>query len=369
MTKNLFKIALLISSFLGSILAIEVGIRLIDGVRGKPPQARAHWYWGFEQDRFLGYRPAANIKLQLDSTHSFDTNSAGFRDREIAIHSPTPRRLIICMGESSTWGIGSRNFETTWPKYLEKLLQSEDKNFVVLNAGVPAYTTVENLQLLSLRLLKYRPEAILYMGFRNDLVSYVNRLNNAIDLDFYSRPVAQLARDRFTDFWMQSAAVSYFISRFRNHGQLDKRAWDIAHEINRMNPQVTALELGRGKQLLDDNIALMSLLAKRHHSQFIWVDQVTQFIEGFDEFRKDLLTQVQQLNIPVIQAHSIYDQVKFPLLDDVHFSEKGNRYLAELIAPQLMEKLRSRSSLTASNRNRPTDATAVTELHQVSVDR
>ncbi len=334
-------------SFFGALTLIEAGIRLADWYRGSDPFARAYWYWGFEQDRFLGYRPAANIKFRLSSGNYFDTNSAGFRDREMAIQSPTPRRLIICMGESNTWGTGSYNLETTWPKYLEKILQSHNRDFVVLNAGVTGYTTVENLQLLSLRLLKYQPEAIIYMGFRNDFISYVNTLSELIDFDFYRRPFAPIARSGFTDFWMHSTIVSLFMTRFRNRARLDGRGFALAREINTLYPPLINKRVSeRGKALLYDNIALMSELAKRHQIQFLWADQVIQSSSQhpIENLRKELNIQVHQLKIPFLEVNSLYDRTKFPMLDDVHLSEQGNQHLAELIAPQLLSRLRSQPS-------------------------
>ena len=38
-----------------------------------------------------------------------------------------------------------------------------DAQFVVFNAGMLGYTVDENLQLLNHRLLKYRPEAVVYI--------------------------------------------------------------------------------------------------------------------------------------------------------------------------------------------------------------
>ena len=39
-----------------TLLAAEMAVRMRDAARGYAPNARAAWYWLFEQDPFLGYR-------------------------------------------------------------------------------------------------------------------------------------------------------------------------------------------------------------------------------------------------------------------------------------------------------------------------
>ena len=53
---------------------------------------------------------------------------------------------------------------------LEKELRelSGDDRWIVYNAGLPGYTSHEVLELLKLRLLRLQPEAVVFMGLRND---------------------------------------------------------------------------------------------------------------------------------------------------------------------------------------------------------
>ena len=169
------------------LVTAEVGLRLYDWGRGADAHARASWYWGFVQDRFLGYRPRPNLLIvRVGGRNRIDTNAQGFRDADLPIQSTGQRRLILCVGESSTWGTGSSSRLTTWPHQLHEILNQKDSRYVVFNAGMPGYTVVENLQLLNLRLLKYRPEAVVYMGFRNDIEYYMRSLDQETDLNLFS---------------------------------------------------------------------------------------------------------------------------------------------------------------------------------------
>jgi hypothetical protein len=96
----------------------EVLLRIWDWAHGASPQARTYWYWAFAQDRYLGFRARPNLDIVLaGGTNHIDTNSEGYRSKEVAIQSKTERRLIVCVGESSTCGIGCSNDLYDFRKY------------------------------------------------------------------------------------------------------------------------------------------------------------------------------------------------------------------------------------------------------------
>ena len=99
------------------LLVAELGLRAFDLAQGRSVRARANWYWAFEPDRFLSYRHRPNVDITLTSGVHMDPNSAGFRDAEIPIEPAEPRRLVICIGESSTWGFRARDRRSTWPTF------------------------------------------------------------------------------------------------------------------------------------------------------------------------------------------------------------------------------------------------------------
>lgn len=321
------------------LAAMEAGIRLYDLARGASVQARTSWYWGYTQDRFLGYRARSNVDIvYAGGNNHLDTNSEGFRDREFDLVALAGKRVIICVGESSTWGTGSTSRDTTWPAVLGQLLAEKDPRFVVLNAGMPGYSTVENVQLLNLRLLKYHPEAILYMGFRNDVVGYALSLSPQTDLNFYPRSLASVPSDWFTRLWMHSSLVGLLVTRLGEVVPLDGQGVAIPPPGKR----ITA----RGAETLRDQIALMHTLTSRHGVQLLWVDQPVNYAAMVDSSAMEAARtivhgQLEEYGIPLLNAHSLYRFGEFPMLDDVHFSDAGNRHLAGLLAPQILERLDS----------------------------
>jgi lysophospholipase L1-like esterase len=315
----------------------ELGLRLFDWARGATAQARTAWYWGYTQDRFLSFRALPNRNIVFaGGTNHLDTNSDGFRDQEFDPRRLVGKRVVFSVGESSTWGTGSTTRNTTWPHQLSGLLSTRDPRIVVLNAGMPGYTMVENLQLVSLRLLKYHPEAILYMGFRNDVEFYAASLSDRVDLNFYPRRIASIPATWFNQLWMRSALVGMAVSLLGNIMNLDGQGVSIPAA----EPRLTA----RGEQTMRDQIALMQALCARHGIKLLWVDQPVDYSRAGDvtalkEGRAVVRQELERDAIPLLEAHTLYDHAQYPMIDDVHFTDAGNRHLAEILAPQVASHL------------------------------
>jgi lysophospholipase L1-like esterase len=97
----------------------------------------------------------------LGTTHSHNTE--GFRGGEFA-RAKTKRR-ILCIGGSTTYGIGIGDNET-WPFYLDRLLQPDCE---VLNLGIPGHSSVEHRKLLPQVVARYSPDVVVLQMGLNDL--------------------------------------------------------------------------------------------------------------------------------------------------------------------------------------------------------
>lgn len=319
------------------LIALETGIRLYDLARGASTDARTSWYWGFTQDRLLGYRARPDVDITYaGGTNHLDTNSQGFRDREFDPETLVGKRVVIVLGESSTWGTGSTSRDTTWPRQLDRLLAARDPRFVVLNAGMPGYTLVENVQLLNLRLLKYHPEAVVYMGLRNDVEFYARSLTEDLDLNFYPRQAATLAPTWLNSLVLRSALLGLLVTKVGVIFSLDAQGVNLPQAGEHLTP--------RGAQTVRDQIALMSDLTTRHGARLFWVDQPIDYSKttqglALEEARAVVRDEVAKNAIPLLDAHGTYSFKEFPTLDDVHLTDGGNRHLAGIVAPQLLRLL------------------------------
>ena len=134
-----------------ALLAAEALVRTRDAARGYAPNARAAWYWLFEQDPFLGYRGRANASTWFAPPGQpllgdrIQHNADGFRDaRTLAdLRRMTDRKLVVCVGDADTYGLTAGGTDRTYPAALERELRrrSGDASWIVFNAGMPGYTS------------------------------------------------------------------------------------------------------------------------------------------------------------------------------------------------------------------------------------
>jgi len=160
--KILFSFILTILFF----LSLEAIIRLIDYVRQKP-------YIKDFPDVIYDSHPYLPIILKPNTAftpRNITINSLGFRGKEFKTLKHPGTFRIVCIGGSTTFGIGSSSDKTTYPQLLEDILNSKITNqkFEVINAGVPGYTTAESLINLELRVLDLSPDLIFIYHAYND---------------------------------------------------------------------------------------------------------------------------------------------------------------------------------------------------------
>ncbi|MEM7306462.1 MAG: GDSL-type esterase/lipase family protein [Planctomycetota bacterium] len=164
---------LLVAALLASLVAVEVGLRLVDLRAGRdadffaPPPTTHGLY---EPHPYIGYVLQAGAGRD-QGNYTFHINSLGFRGPEYAAEKPADVYRILCLGGSTTYGTGVSSDEATYPGQLEAMLNlvaAEGRKYEVWNCGVSGYNSAESLINLQLRLLQYDPDAIVIYHAAND---------------------------------------------------------------------------------------------------------------------------------------------------------------------------------------------------------
>ena len=99
--------------------------------------------------------------------HPVHVNSLGLRGPELPEKQDGERR-ILCLGDSLTYGQGVAD-EATIPAYLEELLTTPDRPVTVVNGGLRAYATHQELALLRELGPTVAPDEVLLLWYWNDL--------------------------------------------------------------------------------------------------------------------------------------------------------------------------------------------------------
>jgi lysophospholipase L1-like esterase len=99
---------------------------------------------------------------------SIGINSRGFRGPEIVDPKGNVYR-IVCLGESTVFGMTIRKNDKTWPELLEQMIHDRlkpSRPVEVINAGVPGWSIESNLKRLRSDILPLHPDLLIsYHGY------------------------------------------------------------------------------------------------------------------------------------------------------------------------------------------------------------
>jgi lysophospholipase L1-like esterase len=98
-------------------------------------------------------------------------NSLGYRSPERPLTKPAGVLRILCAGGSTTFDAAAQTDERTWPWRLEVLLRAQGSPVEVWNAGLPGWTSLENLISLEIRDVDLAPDVVVLFQGINDLQS------------------------------------------------------------------------------------------------------------------------------------------------------------------------------------------------------
>lgn len=199
----LANLALTVASLVVLGLVLEAGARLVlpEGGPGNftPVPMSLVMRPDFPGARFI-LRPSASVVQPFPSnpdgyfdrggTLTYRTNALGFRGPETTLEKPPGTFRIVGIGDSYTFGTGVRQKDTFLARLEQQLNEVPGaRRFEVLNLGVFAYDTKEEVALLRYRGLRLDPDLVVLAFFLND--TWGGAVQNALN-----RPA-----DEMRPFW------------------------------------------------------------------------------------------------------------------------------------------------------------------------
>jgi hypothetical protein len=127
-------------------------------------------------DAELGWRPLPNLSKQGDYwgiTRPARTNSHGWRDSEHAGPKPAGVRRAVLLGDSFAFGLGVDDGER-----VSDLIEQAFQRLEVLNMGVTAWGTDQQLRALELDGFAYAPDIVVLLTFPHNDLDDVRRERN-----------------------------------------------------------------------------------------------------------------------------------------------------------------------------------------------
>jgi lysophospholipase L1-like esterase len=337
--------------------------------------------------RLIGFGPP-NTGLQFDSKlgwalrpdHSFVNKSADFRvELETDAHGlrddyhgdakkPEGTYRVLCLGDSFTLGYTVAR-EDLFVDMLEHWWQAEGRKVEVINAGVQAYSTDQQLAWLEEHGAKWAPDLVLMFAFENDLYwnlkdSYTGSAKPVYD-DHGARVPGEL-QDRMTRSFLQRTAIGNKL--LRREAPFDRipvigteRTITAEQAVLLVSPPTIVADAERrtsaifhqagatarklGAQLVVCPIPSRSQVDERYATEVMGADKLKLPRESWDPalpyamLKRAASTGADVVldPLPVIQAAQKAGAAQYHRVD-WHLSPAGNRTLAEFLHNALDER-------------------------------
>jgi lysophospholipase L1-like esterase len=169
-------LVLLASPLVGLLLA-ELGLRAFDLRSPSRPEITGSLFRNSDDPILLFENRPGAVKVFRYREHGgaparvveHRINADGFRGPLVARERTAGVPRIACLGDSHTFGEGVGD-DQTWPAHLARLL-AERRPVEVLNCGVDAYDTLQEVLLLERRVIDYAPDLVLLQYYINDVAA------------------------------------------------------------------------------------------------------------------------------------------------------------------------------------------------------
>lgn len=168
----LLKIALALGSTIVTVVVVLLTLKVYASTLGiRDPEFRYENQIGmWRSDPELGFRNKANFDAYCFGTVHVTTNDDGFRgSSNVAREKPKGKTRIFGLGDSVMWGT-SVNQEDSFLGLLQTKLDSQSRDFEVINAGVVGYSTIQEMLFLDQTLVDFAPDIVLVNFCENDLM-------------------------------------------------------------------------------------------------------------------------------------------------------------------------------------------------------
>jgi len=290
---------------------------------------------------YLVYTLNPNTKWNYKSYYGVEPkqmiNSLGFRGKETTVEKPDHVFRIVCLGGSTTFGLGEPDETQTYPELLEKRLNElypGGPHFEVINAGTPGWSSAESLINLHFRVLELSPDmVILYDGIndtfamrlpgegKSDYSNFRNVLNFQLPYE-WERPFL-----RYSHFCRLVYAMTHQVAADIN--SLAVKA------APRGFSQIDALNHATGKYF-KRNVESFVAIARAHRVTPVLVTMGHGPWHPSLGLTCQIMREVARSQGAILVDFEPYSRPGwFDTMDNVHLLRPGNTALAEVIARTL----------------------------------
>jgi lysophospholipase L1-like esterase len=290
-----------------------------------------HWVIG---DKELGYHLNPRMK---------GVNSRCVRDTEITVPKPRGVQRIIFLGDSVTWP------KDGFVKFTRDSLKSRG-DFEVINAGVPGYTSYQEVLFYKRYLVETEPDLVIWAYCLNDNHRFLHRFDKKARMLSTREAQRSLLGD---SSWHRIVSRSYMLTGLhlaiysitkKYKYQKSKFEWETRVDFNIAWNDSSWLNYERDliklKNVLDSQNANLAVIIFPFEPQLLFKDDQENYNYALKPQRK-LLYLCEKYAVPCLDLYSIfaekYSKGKRLYKDKIHLNEAGHTVVVDPILHFLSE--------------------------------
>ena len=338
MKKGCFSLIALAMGTVLALLVVEAGLRVrseqgIAAGWATVGNAAGAFSEDLPEDRWVSPDPEIGYRLNPDYKGH---NSYSIRGPEPEAEAPAGRVRVLFLGDSVTWPTDG---------FVARISDRLGASAEVLNAGVPGYTTHQEVEFYRSTLAELSPDVVVLVFCMNDLHLFLHRFDGRANMLFTEESRRVLARGDGAWGWLTDRSflalrVRLALLRFRTTG--GEWPWSWAMDFvpawqeepwSRFGKQLRELKdvVGEGGGRL---AVVMAPYAPQLNPRVVERDR--EYVLSPQERMREICART---DVPLLDLYPAFagaaDQRLF--VDPVHFSQEGHDVAAAALAPFLDE--------------------------------
>lgn len=214
----------------------------------------------FIDDSYAVCQLKPSIDTVIHGNHVFH-NSHSWRSQAL----DTTKQTIVCIGGSTTYGVGVSNHET-WPYLLQNKVGD---SISVINLGIPGHATYDHFSTMLRELPKINPAiTIFHVGLNNMRLSHLSNNKNNIE-HYHTESLRQSVGLNFRSKLPRCASVHFLYDLIRLVGLAPKN--NVPHAMEADDVMVSKDQV---KAIYKNHLNQLITLAKQYSQQILFVPQV-----------------------------------------------------------------------------------------------
>lgn len=336
------------------LLAIEGAVRVRAYFRYGLHATQADLY---EADAVLGTTPRAGAVFGMKGTTT-TINQWGMRGRDVALQRRAGCVRVLCLGESTSFGLPRDDDQAVWPAQLERILAGRaNVNIEVLNGAVTGYTTRQSRLNFQRRMARFEPDVVVILHAATDLSAQVRRQFGGGESTTDGVWSLDALRDRASLSYMllrrNTAALLATQFKSTRHDRLDDKA-DDEFEADLAALVAQCRQGGRRVVLCTFPRAFdRELPVSLAESALFFNPQLSLegLVDGYERFNQAIRRVAQSEGLTLVDLDRDIPRGRECFVDAVHFSDVGYAAVAAVLADALQPVIEQQAARGGDARN------------------